>query len=892
LDPVHDIFQRALDLPAAGRSDFVREACGADRALCAEVMGLLSALDAADGFLSDSPALPAETAGVEIGRYRLLEEIGEGGFGVVWMAEQTEPVRRRVALKVLKPGMDTRQVFARFEAERQALALMDHPHIAKVLDGGTTPNGRPYFVMELVHGLPITEFCDRAEIPIRDRLELFVQVCRAVEHAHQKGVVHRDLKPGNVLVTLLDDRPVPKVIDFGVAKAIGSEELTQGTLFTGFRQVLGTPEYMAPEQTGLSGQDVDTRADVYALGVLLYELLTGARPFALADVAREGVQELLRRIREVEPVKPSTRIGTLGARLPVVARTRATPESRLRRLLRGDLDWIVVRALEKERERRYPTASELGMDVQRHLDGLPVEAGPPSAVYRISRLAHRHRAALFAAGLVLFSLVVGVIATAIGLTRAVAAEAEARAEAGRSQAALQMLQRLLAASNPHSLRGPDTRVRDLLDEIGRDLERRPVEDPEVEATVRSVVGGAFRALGLLDAAEPHLVRAVELRRAQPRGDGSPLAEVLWQWAWLLHDRGAHPDAEAAMRESLELVVAAGGADTAAAAERQYALADLLRHQGRLDEAEARARAAIERLGRDPRDRLQLAMATNELGLVAMDRRQPAVAEPLFRAALADFVAVEGELGPTTAMCEQNLGTALLLLRRDEEARAMFAAAVRARTAALGEDHVALAAPLDGLASAEIRLGRDDRAEPLLRRTLALRERGGQMAAAARSAEFLADLLQRGGRTEEAVEPATAAVRFREQAEGPESLAVAGALARLGALQVGLGRPAEAEAVLRRSLAIRSSLAPDHWLRWNSASLLGACLDALGRDEEAEPLLRSGFENMRPPAAWQVRRDQARARLVAFHERRAGDSPMHAARAAALRAVGGEGAEDR
>ncbi len=310
-----------------------------------------------------------------VGRYKLLQQIGEGGFGVVYQAEQTEPVHRIVALKIIKLGMDTKQVVARFEAEPQALALMDHPNIAKVLDAGATDAGRPYFVMELVKGVPITEYCDQAQLDMQGRLELFQQVCHAVQHAHQKGIIHRDLKPTNVLVALHDGKAVPKVIDFGIAKAT-DHRLTEKTLFTEFRQMIGTPEYMAPEQAELSGLDIDTRADIYSLGVLLYELLTGTKPFDLQTLAERGYEEILRTIREVDPPKPSTRVSTMDD-LPGVAAKRHTPPRLLGKTLRGDLDWIVMKALEKDRSRRYETANALAADIGRFLTDEPVLATPP-----------------------------------------------------------------------------------------------------------------------------------------------------------------------------------------------------------------------------------------------------------------------------------------------------------------------------------------------------------------------------------------------------------------------------------------------------------------------------------------------------------------------------------
>ena len=345
--------------------------------------------------------------GIVIGPYKLLEQIGEGGFGVVFMAEQQRPVRRRVALKVIKPGMDTRQVIARFEAERQALALMDHPNISRVLDAGATESGRPYFVMELVRGIPLSEFCDQNRLTVGERLELFITVCHAVQHAHQKGIIHRDIKPNNVLVTLHDGTPVAKVIDFGIAKATG-QQLTEKTLFTSFAQMVGTPLYMSPEQAEMSGLDVDTRSDIYSLGVLLYELLTGTTPFDQERMRTAGYDEVRRIIREEEPAKPSARISTLNRAATTVTANRKSDPSRLRQLFRGELDWIVMKALEKDRNRRYETAAAFAADVQRYLNDEAVEACPPSARYRFRKFARRNKAAFLTGSAVAVAMLVAV----------------------------------------------------------------------------------------------------------------------------------------------------------------------------------------------------------------------------------------------------------------------------------------------------------------------------------------------------------------------------------------------------------------------------------------------------------------------------------------------------
>ncbi len=452
------IFLEALGKPTpAERAAFLEQACAGDEGLRRSVEGLLRAHERAGRFLEDRPGIATvdyesrgEGAGTVIGPYRLLEQIGEGGFGIVFMAEQQQPVRRKVALKVLKPGMDTRQVVARFEAERQALALMDHPNIARVFDGGETAGGRPYFVMELVKGIPITDFCDQGQLTPRERLELFIHVCQAVQHAHHKGIIHRDLKPSNVLVTLHDGTPVVKVIDFGIAKATG-QQLTDKTLFTNFAQMIGTPLYMSPEQAALSGLDVDTRSDIYALGVLLYELLTGTTPFDKERFRTAGYDEIRRIIRDEEPPRPSTRISTLGRAGTALSAQRRSDPQRLSQLCKGELDWIVMKCLEKDRNRRYETANALARDVERFLHDEPVLACPPSALYRFRKFARRNRAGVLMAG----SLALGLLLALAGLVSAVLVQSASNARIsdekqqtsdalGREKAANDQLLRVLA----------------------------------------------------------------------------------------------------------------------------------------------------------------------------------------------------------------------------------------------------------------------------------------------------------------------------------------------------------------------------------------------------------------------------------------------------------------
>jgi serine/threonine protein kinase/WD40 repeat protein len=530
------VFAAALAIPRpTDRAAYLEKACAGNPALRREVEALLSA-HAADNPLDRPPAdlaatadhdetdagPPAAEVGDRIGPYRIMEQIGEGGFGLVFVAEQAEPVRRKVALKVLKPGMDTRDVVARFEAERQALALMDHPNIARVLDAGSTPSGRPYFVMELVRGVPITDYCDAQKLAPNDRLALFVQVCQAVQHAHQKGVIHRDIKPSNVLVTAIDGKAVPKVIDFGVAKAVG-QSLTDKTIYTRFAQILGTPLYMSPEQAEMSGVDVDTRADVYALGVLLYELLTGTTPFDRDRFRRAAFDEIRRIIREEEPPRPSTRLSSLGPTLTNVSAQRGTDPGKLPGLVRGELDWIVMRCLEKDRNRRYETASGLARDVQRFLEGDSVEACPPTLGYRLRKLYRRNRAAVWIVGLFLGVTYAGASGIYFAYQRAVRAE---RRLGDERDTALASEERAIAAT--------------------REAARERDKVADANASLRSL---ADRQRQTLYASSMNLAQA-----AWESGDARRTLELLRQWVpkpgaedlrgfeWHYWNRQAHQEA--------------------------------------------------------------------------------------------------------------------------------------------------------------------------------------------------------------------------------------------------------------------------------------------------------------------------------------------------------------
>jgi serine/threonine protein kinase/tetratricopeptide (TPR) repeat protein len=564
-----EIFAGALECASPdARAAYLDSACGGDAELRARVEALLQAHDHAGRFLVDNdpprnePALTAhEGPGTHIGRYKLLEHIGEGGFGVVYMAEQQEPVRRRVALKIIKIGMDTRSVVARFEAERQALAMMDHPNIAKVFDGGATESGRPYFVMELVRGIPITEFCDENRLTTQQRLDLFVQVCAAAQHAHQKGVIHRDLKPSNVLVTLHDDRPVPKVIDFGIAKAT-DHRLTEKTLFTRFHQFIGTPAYMSPEQTGISGLDVDTRSDIYSLGVMLYELLTGRTPFDTKALLEAGYDEIQRTIREQEPPSMSTRLAALNPdELTTTAQRRRMEPVGLTRELRGDLDWIVMKCLEKDRTRRYETANELAMDIRRHLHSEPVVARPPSNVYRFHRLVRRNKLAFTAAGsFTLLLIAAAAVSTRLAIKAARAAK-EARIEAVKNKFVADLFGSAFADLGPVILKGPQGELfRKRVDEAVERIETEASSTSlEAKAYAKSMLAYVYYRLGDYQQAERLQRQALTVQQEYlPSGDPRVaqsqeyLVRTLQALARNRREAGKLDQAERSIREALSI----------------------------------------------------------------------------------------------------------------------------------------------------------------------------------------------------------------------------------------------------------------------------------------------------------------------------------------------------
>ena len=513
-----EIVAQALDVEDSdARQAFVESACGGDRALRERVLAMLEFQESDASFLGEDTFDHAlfgdrtiESPGTVIGKYRLVKEIGEGGFGIVYLAEQSRPVQRQVALKIIKLGMDTRQFVARFEAERQTLALMDHPHIAQVHDAGATESGRPYFVMELVKGIAITDFCDQHRFTIRQRLELFVRICAAVQHAHQKGIIHRDLKPSNILVGLERETPTPKVIDFGVAKAI-DQPSTETARFTRIGQLIGTPQYMSPEQAELSTHAIDVRSDIYTLGVVLFELLTGQPPVGQDRWKDANIDEVRQIILTADPPTPSQTVTTAGEHAKHVAQRRATQFRSLKQSLQGDLDWIVMKALAKDRELRYSSASALGDDLERHLRDEPVLAGPPSRIYYWKKFVKRHRPLVVSGVVIATSLLVVLVASAMAYFQTKAALDTAVAAQSDAETTVTLLENLIARSDPRRGKNADYRLSEALDDFARELPDLS-DNPKVEIDVRLILGRAYRRLALNERAAQHWRRACKLQR--------------------------------------------------------------------------------------------------------------------------------------------------------------------------------------------------------------------------------------------------------------------------------------------------------------------------------------------------------------------------------------------
>lgn len=782
---VERIFQQAADAPAERRSVIIDELCGGDRSIGEEVRSLLRRFDEGTISILQAGNAPAallegivERPGDRLGNYTIADTLGEGGFGMVYVADQSEPVRRRVALKILKAGMDTASVLQRFGAERQALALMDHPSIAKVLDAGSTPTGRPYFVMELVDGPPLTRYCDEHTLTTRQRLEIFVQVCRAVQHAHQKGVIHRDLKPSNILVSNDDGRPLPKVIDFGIAKAT-SAALTDNPAFTHHDQVIGTPEYMSPEQAGSAGRDIDTRTDIYSLGVILYELAAGVLPFDSGTLRSGGLVAMQQLIQEVDPPRPSLRLSSLAPELQqAAAANRRTDAVALRRSLRGDLEWIIIKAMEKDRARRYDSAAALAADVERHLRDEPVLAGPPGAAYRAGKFVRRHRTGVAAGAAVALALVAGLAAAATGFVRAsrerdlaIAAQDAAitsariaRHEATKAAEVSKFLNGVLTSVDPDRAQGKEPTVRSVVDDAARRLDAEGLEDqPDVRAELLETIGGVYQALGfykeardklaqavtLIDRVDPvslraaeareelatsHidlneykpaeelLERAAEIRRATPSVDDDEGPQWPQGLAAVYYHTGRYAQGEALLRSYLERAEARADHDLPALIDALTGLGTNLEAQGRYDEAiPLLERAVAERKALYPDGHTSVASALNGLANTLEAAGKLDRAELAHREGLAIKRRLLSPDHPDTATTLNNLGLVLTRQGKHIEAEQMLREALRIRRTSLPTPHSNTAATINNLARCIGEQGPARRAEAIQLMTQAIDE---------------------------------------------------------------------------------------------------------------------------------------------------------------------------
>ncbi len=843
------LFDRALDLQSSARTKFLDEKCGDDALLKQRLIAMLSAAESEQFLSAPTGAVPIDIArspfaaanespGSQIGPYKLLERIGEGGFGSVFLAEQEKPVARKVALKIIKLGMDTRQVVARFEQERQALAMMDHPNIARVIDAGATDTGRPYFVMELVQGDPIAEYCDKHNLTIDERLALFAQVCAAVQHAHSKGIIHRDIKPSNVLVATEDGRPHAKVIDFGIAKAT-SAKLTDKTLFTEIHQVIGTLKYMSPEQAEGS-LDVDTRTDVYSLGVMLYELLTGTTPFDETTFKGAMFGEIQRMIREVEPPRPSTRLTQSADSLASVAARRRVEPRRLGAIIRGELDWVVMKALEKDRARRYETASAFALDISNYLSGGAVSAAPPSASYRVRKFVRRNRGVVAAAAAVAVALLVGAIgfawqASIAGAERDNAvksqlAEAAQRRVADEQKARAQEQEGLAEANAAAAAKARDQMQR-VAEFQARMLRRVPPYEMgrDLALDLSARVRDAQKSLDLTDDQ-----RARALSTFGGLLDGISMTDVARR---IIDANVLTPSAESIAKEF--------GDEPLIQASLHHTVAAIYRDLGIFDKAKLEAQREFNlrtaNQGPDDRDTLR---AKADIGHLCESLGQPEESKRILEDVTPQLERALGVEDPDALRSRMCLGVIAIEQGHNDEARAIFEKVLAVQERTLGPDHEDVAMTLGNLGMALTNLKKPDEAAPLFERALSIRRHkwGADDASTLEAQQHLASAYEDQRRFDDAYRLRLDAIETLARIRGASHPATITAIAQLADLYKKQNRFEEAEVQARRALALRrTALGDAHPLTIDSIDDVAILCTRLGRFDEAEKLFLEAVE---------------------------------------------------